>query len=631
VNATSAPAPIGPDRRNLLTLAAGAILLALFWWLATSAARHHSQTSDELPHIAAGYVYDKFGDYRMHAENGNLPQRLFGLAPLALDAKFPMDREFWENSVYWQLGWDFLYGLDNPTDEIVARARAINALLAVGLGAFIFSVAWRWHGRAGGLLALGFYALCPNFLAHGALATSDIAGALFLTLASWFFWRHLERRDLTSGLIAALASGLALVAKFNGILIAPIFAILGAVDALGRSGNGKQVARLGGNILLAVAQAAGAAVVIWAFFGFRYSAQGAGTPPILHFAWPWDDMLHSLGWKAPIVRAAIATHVMPEGWLYGLTNVLAGADARPAFLAGDYNLHGWPQFFPTVFIAKTPLAMLVALLIALVLAWLRWRQGGDAARCDWLRLAPLAVPALVVGLTAVASSLNIGHRHILAVYPVLFVAVGGLFRLRGKWLVLPCVLLASQAWASFAIRPYYLSFFNSVAGGPETAYRLVTDSSLDWGQDLPALRDWIDANRRPGEKFYLSYFGSAWPPHYGVRPTIFLPAINIARPPFHPYTFEPGIYAVSATSLSEVYSGYSGPWTPALQARYEKLPADSEGFDRLRFSRLCKYLQHRRPDAEPGYSILVFRLTAPEIDEALHGPAGGWHAPEIGR
>jgi hypothetical protein len=623
-NPPSAAAPTR-DWRDTATLVAAAALLLLFWWLAVSASRHHSQTSDELPHITAGYAYDKFGDYRMHSENGILPQRVFGLSPLLIGVQFPTDQTYWENSVYWQIGWDFFYGLDNPTDRIVLQARALNALFGVALGAFIFFVARRWHGRTGGLLALGFYALCPNFLAHGALATSDVAATLCLTLASWFFWRHLERRDVQSGLLAALMSGLALVAKFNGILIAPIFALLALVDAFGRGARGRRPARFGWNFLLCLGQAAGGVAIIWAFFGFRYGAQGAGTPRLLHFAWPWADMLASLGWKAGIIQTAVDWKLLPEAWLYGLTNVLAGQTARPAFFAGDYSVHGWPQFFPTVFLAKTPLAMLGALLLALVLAWLGGRKRPAESRRDsWLRLAPLAVPSLIVGLTAVTSHLNIGHRHILPVYPVLFVAVGGLAALRGRWRVVPVALLAGQAFASFSIRPNYMAFFNSAAGGPENAYRLVTDSSLDWGQDLPALNDWLAANRQPGEKLYLSYFGSAWPPHYGVRPTHFLPAINIARPPFQPYELEPGLYAISATSLSEVYSGYSGPWREEWQALYDHSPVESEGFDRLRFARLCKYLQRRRPDANAGYSILIFRLTAVDLQAALHGPVKGW-------
>ena len=589
-------------------LAAGG-LLALFWWLAVSASLHWSQTSDELAHVTAGYAYDRYGDFRLQPENGNLPQRVHGLAPLALGARFPTDEAQWAKSNVWQLGWDFFYGLDNPTDRMLAGARAGNALFGVALGLFIFVVARRWYGDRGGLLALGFYALCPNFLAHSALATSDLAGALMLTLAPWFFWQHLEKRTVASGLLAGLFSGLALVAKFNGVLLAPIYFLLVVLDAGFRGAPGARLVRGAQNLGTAVLQVALAGVVVWAFFDFRFSARGAGTPPLDSFGWDWNTLRRLMGAKGAVIDVALQAHLLPEAWLRGLANVLAGAEGRPAFFAGEYSTQGWRSFFPILFLAKTPLAMLLALALAF---FARRRSGpADDNRTRWLRLAPVVVPAVVVAGTAIASHLNIGHRHLLPAYPCLFILLGSLAQLgpRARWL--PLVLLLGQATESLAIRPHYLAFFNVAAGGPARAHRLVVDSSLDWGQDLPALREWLAVHRQPGEKFYLAYFGSAWPLHYGVRPDVFLPdSSNFVRAPFVPYEPGPGLYAVSATALSGVYADLDV--TPATPA--------PERVARQRFNRLRTYLQTRPPDDHAGYSILLYRLTAGEISAALGAP-----------
>ncbi len=637
------------DWRDAATTAAATFLLAAFWWLAVSASVEKSHTSDELPHITAGYAFDRFGDFRMHPENGVLPQRLFGLAPLALDARFPMDDLRWRHSTYWQLGWDFFYALDNPLDRIVLAARALNALFGVVLGLFLFRVARAWFGRAGGLLALGFFAVSPQFLAHAGLATSDLAAATMLTLAPWFFWRHLERRDLASGLLAGLLSGLALVAKFNGVLLAPIYALLALADAWLRAGaiataananasahvHGPRGRRFAVNLALAAAQAAAAVVIIWAFFNFRFSARGPGTPELVQFAWSWSEMLASLGWKRGLVEAALRWHLLPEAWLYGLTNVLAGEAARPSFFAGEHSLHGWWQFFPTLVLLKTPLAFLASLVAAAAVALATLRRATPEARRVWaVRAAPLVVSAAVVWGIALRSHLNIGDRHILAIYPVLFVAAG-LLAARRPLAWLAAALLAANAATTLAIRPHYLAAFNPLGGGPAHAYRLFVDSSLDWGQDLPALRTWLAAHRRPAEKLYLGYFGSAWPPHYGVRPQHFLPTPTyLVSPPLAPYDYEPGVYAISATVLAEVYTPFRGPWTPAREASYRSLrqavtattpAADYAPFDRLRFARLCKFLQSRPPDAFAGYSILLFRLSADELRAALDGPVTGAH------
>lgn len=605
--------PVRSPESNRLRFVGGlaaAALLLLFWVQAVSASRHWSQTSDELAHVTAGLAYNRLGDFRLQPENGLLPQRVQGLAPLWLGARLPDDVAAWRRSDVWQLGWTFFYGMNNPTDAMLTGARALNALFGVGVGLFIFVVARRWHGTGGGLLALGFYSFCPNFLAHSALATSDLAGTLFLVLAPWLFWRHLERRDVGSGVAAGLASGLALLAKFNGILLAPIYSLLLAIDAA-RQAHGRRGPRLAGNVALAIGQGAAGVLVIWAAFGFRFAPQAPSGPPFDDFNWPWAEQLAFLGPPGAPLRLAHDWHLVPESWLYGLGNVLAVARGRPAFLAGEYNAHGWPLFFPVLFLAKTPLATLGALVLAAAAAGVSCaREGFRAFRIRLVRAAPLAVPALVLAGAAVFGHLNIGHRHILPVYPALFVLIGGLAASR-ILRVAALALLLLLGGESLAIRPDYLAFFNRAAGGPAQAYRLAVDSSLDWGQGLPPLRDWLARERRPGEKLYLGLFGSAWPPHYGVRPDVILTdASNLVRLPIVRYSFTPGLYAISATALSGVYSRAersAATDDPTLQANRRDL------------ARLYAYLRTRKPDAQPGYAILVFRLTADDLARAFPG------------
>ena len=117
----------------------------------------------------------------------------------------------------------------------------------------------------------------------------------------------------------------------------------------------------------------------------------------------------------------------------------------------------------------------------------------------------------------------------------------------------------------------------------------------------------------------------------------------------------PGVYCVSATMLEHVYSPIRGPWTPGLEKEYQQLrelePAFAAYFgdpgqraemdraappekwrraatrhDLLRFARLCHYLRARTPDANIGYSILIYRLTAAEIAAATAGPLADWQA-----
>ncbi len=62
--------------------------------------------------------------------------------------------------------------------------------------------------------------------------------------------------------------------------------------------------------------------------------------------------------------------------------------------------------------------------------------------------------------------------------------------------------------------PDYLAYFN-VFVKPENSWGLLTDSNLDWGQGLIALREY--EQQHPSETLHLAYFGSVDPKLYGIR------------------------------------------------------------------------------------------------------------------
>ena len=55
------------------------------------------------------------------------------------------------------------------------------------------------------------------------------------------------------------------------------------------------------------------------------------------------------------------------------------------------------------------------------------------------------------------------------------------------------------------------------------------------------------------------------------------------------------------------------------QQLYSQIEAHRDRFLELRFARLCAYLRQREPDNHVGYSILIYRLTCDELDQALRG------------
>lgn len=635
-----------------------ALLLALgHAALATWAMRDKSTTADELAHVTGGYTFNRWNDYRMHPENGNLPQRLQALPALIAGATYPdLQDTNWRESNVWQTGHRFFYGLGNDPARLLAGARAMNSLF--GAAVLLLVACWAWHlfGPVGALVSLVFGASCPTMLAHSGLATSDMAMAFFLlaSVSAWWWHLHDPRRRVLA--LSAVTFGLACVAKFSAVLLPPLFGLLTLAGlVISRSAPRLRWRPLGASIMI---HALAAFVIIWAAFGFRYSAFNPALPPG-EFNLGWGYVLSFGGLKARVVELCREWRLLPEGFLYGLMFVLKHAEARGAFLDGDYSIFGWVSFFPKAFLYKTTPALLTALAAAAagLALWVRER-GFAALRPQLRRVMPLLVLFVVYWGFSLASHLNIGHRHILPTYPVLYIATGVIGWMivrawrskRAGGLVMTGLAVLLAGWQIADVRaahPHYLAYFSPVVGGPTEGYHHLVDSSLDWGQDLPGLKRWLDENRRPDERVYLSYFGTGEPDHYGIT-AVKMPMIHDfrIRRPWH--RLEPGLYAISATMLQHAYMGIRGPWTQALEQRYQELRA-SEGvfhglngpldpaspsihdltaaqwnkawdqYEQLRFARLCHYLRVRRPDAMIGYSILVFRVDQAELDAALLG------------
>lgn len=650
------------ENRPRWMLAAGvAGLLVLHAWLALWAASHESVTADEILHVTGGYFYNQYGDYRIQPENGNLTQRWLALPAGLMHAPPPplKDNSYWRTSSNSVVAYQFFYETGHDHWPMLMAARAMTVVFSLGTALLIFGWARRLAGTTGGFLALTLYALEPSVLAHAGLATSDSAAVFFLLAASTAFWRHLGRPDWRSGALSAAVFGLACLAKYSAVLLLPVMLLLLGWRILTEPAGARARWRRLAPLTLA-GHGVAAVGIIWLFYGFRYSAFAPGLPPADHFILPWPELLAPLGWQGRVVQFCRDGRLLPEAFLYGYAWVVHWARARSAFLAGDYGYFGWVSFFPLAFLWKTSLALLVALVAGAGAVLQRWRTRAGGIAGDLTAVAPLLVLFIIYGGATLASHVNIGHRHILPLYPMLFILAGGLaapgLLVRGRRGVLCTLLIAGQLLAHAGVAPHYLAFFNTLAGGPANGHRLLVDSSLDWGQDLPGLAQWLREHNTgtAAQPLFLSYFGSGEPKYYGIR-AVALPYVNGFKLP-HPW-YEPGagVYCISATMLSQVYSPVRGPWTPEAEREYQRLRAQEplfrtywqnpatrrevhalgaaesfeetwQRYDTLRFARLCHYLRARQPDAVVGYSIFIYRLTAAEVDAVLNRPYSEWLA-----
>ncbi|HEY4303512.1 MAG TPA: glycosyltransferase family 39 protein [Gemmatimonadaceae bacterium] len=664
----------------------------LYLAMALIGVAHESGTYDEFVHVTAGYSYWAFNDYRLNPENGNLAQRIVAL-PLVLrgnvEQTFPSrEQRAWHVSDMWTLSDQFFFGAGKDADALLFAARVPVAIVGALLGALVFFWSRSLFGTAGAYLSFALYVFSPTMLAHGALATSDVIGAAFLIASLWTLWTVLHRiTPFTLAASLAVIGGLFL-AKPSAPLFIPIGLAMIAVQLIGRRSIalrlGRQTdlesrgSRAGVIALVMLAHVIVAYVFIWAAYGFRYTPFAPGSAASDTLIDSWASMLETPSVTTSLAAWGRAHQILPEAYLYGFATVVAYSRERIAFLNGVVKIAGSHEFFPYAALVKTTLPGLLLMVGAvgvLFVGWRRRRSTSGASHAFTLplyELTPLLLGVSIYGLSAVFSSLNIGYRHLLPIIPPVMILVGALGPAivgmsrdvlpwrgaawpRGRRALAAAgvvVLLLWHAGESLAIAPHYLAYFNEISGGPSQGYRHLIDSSLDWGQDLPGLKRWLDQQGLQGANHlpvYLSYFGTALPGYYKIDA---LPLAGFPdRSTIHkPTPLMPGVYCFSATMLQAVYFMTPGAWNQRYETDYRSMldnlklfdstatnPAAREAlvkqtgqafwlknfqvFEHLRTARLAAYLRRREPDEQVGHSILIYRVNEQELGRALSGPS----------
>ena len=633
-------------RRKLLFLAAGA-LLALYWWMATSISDTMGVAGDEIAHLTAGYSYWTTNDYRLQPENGNLPQRWAAIPLLWGKTKFPtLDQMSWRISDVWDMGYQWFFENGNDLAGMLRSGRRMIALFGVGMGALVFYWARRLHGDKAALLATGLFAFCPTMLANGGVITSDItAGCMFLATVT-AFWALAHRLTPLRILVFGLSLGLLSVAKFSAPLIVPMCGILFLVRLSGKAeleASAPFATPIAGRAKVALALLSAtlaasllAVAVIWASYGFRYAMFNKFEVNRVRSLVGWDVLEDQGGPTVAGLRFVREHKLLPESYVYGFAHAYRFSKYRKSFLNGEYKSTGWVSFFPYTTAVKTPLALFGLLGVGGLYAASRRRTRAELGErlYAW---APLLALFTVYWAVSLTSGLNIGHRHILPVYPVYFVGAAA----AAGWISRPLrwtgvAVLALAAWfagESLWIRPHYLAYFNEIVG-PRNAWRHLVDSSLDWGQDLPTLKAWLDAHPQDGPVM-ISYFGSCAPEYYGIKAKRIADEYSDPRPRQLPAVFKGGLWIISVTQFQQVYTDARGPWDATKERYYQdflkrllsfetshKTFSYKEGleFEEYQFARLCHALRGREPLAQPGYTFLVFKLTDEEVTQALYGP-----------
>jgi hypothetical protein len=457
-----------------------AVLLVAFVVSALTSLLGDSCTFDEPAHVRIGLAALVYREYEPAVVSHRPPlAAMWSVLPLVCSRDVELPRAFHELDgvrVLWQHG---------DGHALLVRCRLMTLLLAVGLAGLVYRFARELGGRWPGVLALALYVFCPNIVAHARLVGDDLAAAAGLTAATYALWRWYERPSRGRLVCAGLGTGLALCLKHVGVFVLPAAAVLCWLDAR-RSCGAAAMPPPARPVLVQTLRAvltmyATAALVLWAAYGLEVQFRDLIPVPVPSY---W------------------------QGWSHLFRHAASG---HAAYLAGRLSQHGWWYYYFVAMALKTPLGLLGLIALSML-------GSGQLLRRRPVAALVLILPAVLILAASTRSGQNIGLRHVLPVYPPMFIWVSQLaaadlrFFARRSLIVL---LAVCHAVAGLSAWPDYLPYFNSLAGGPRGGHRWLLDSNLDWGQGLIALRQWMQGH--DVSEIQLEYFGTVRPDAYGIR------------------------------------------------------------------------------------------------------------------
>lgn len=394
-----------------------------------------------------------------------------------------------------------------------AAARYPTMLASLLLAWLVFRWSRELYGAAAGLLALGLYVFDPNLLAHSRYVTTDLYCVLTITLALYTFWQFLSagerlRRRLW-GIGAALAFGVAQIAKYTGAYLVPVLLLVLAVrfgPDLVSDLRRRRWRLLGRRAGLFAGWSAVFALVATLVINAGFLFQDPFWP-LAEFPFrsePFQEMRERVVEVGPA-----ASFPFPYPYVEGLDWVLArertGEGYGNIYLLGETRTgEGFAGYFFVVTLFKQPIPILLAWLAAFG-AYLAGLRAGlfRFRRDEAFLLVPIAFFTFYFNFLFQA---QMGIRYFLPVFPFLHVFAGCLLapglrarlRLGDRPAARRGMALAGGvlgAWLVVSVLSYYphfLPYTNELVPDRKMAYRLFADSNLDWGEDISYVDRWLD-------------------------------------------------------------------------------------------------------------------------------------------
>jgi hypothetical protein len=455
--------------RPLVVVLGMTTVLGVFGARCFQTARAYFITKDESFYITHGLLFWMTGNDRAFWQAG-VPR-----LPQLVDTSLPYLLLRWSGrlSVPSQdLVEDLGRILESDQEGVLIPGR----LIAIGWGMLTLLVTYwmvaRKSGAGSGLVAAALLSMVPEMLAHSVRAAPDVPAVPTMLIAMLMLARYVERPSLLRWLTAGLAIGVAWATRHNAILLIPqaAGASLWVELRKHRPPGVRAIAkRLMKTACACVAVVAIAFLVLWATDGFA-------TTPLVSAEAP-SRALRALAESGPIKLSNLPIPVSLMSLKFQIGHAMGG---HPAYFCGQLGSNGWKLYYPVAFLLKTPIGLLILIIVAAARVRLR-------GALDWILLSGLAL----LWIALVRNKIDIGLRYAILCYALVMPFVARLFDkglLRDPiWGAITIAATLLFAWESVSCHPQYLSSFNRLGGGTSVGWLYLAEANLDYDQDIDAM------------------------------------------------------------------------------------------------------------------------------------------------
>ncbi|EKE13207.1 MAG: 4-amino-4-deoxy-L-arabinose transferase [uncultured bacterium] len=533
------------------------VLLFSFFGLTLTSSVSESPVTDEPGHISTGLLYLKYGDLTFNSGSPLLANILSALPLYTMSSlTIPMDVQYFQNGYLHSFAKDFFMMNKARVDQILLLSRLPIMLAGMLLGLVIFIWTKNWYGFFPALLALGLYVGEPSFLAHAHYATTDVLFALMFTTTIFFLERYLsQKRNYYLFLFAALFA-LSQLVKITAIFLYPLCFLIFAMYSRKADVLEKIFEATRRVFVLAVFSL----LAINSFYGFRdiglplsyYLARDQSiinsqySMSLIESNLPFGQTKFAAVSKYIYYRLPLPVsyqYVKTLGWVFFRSKI-----PQPSFLAGRYSTTGWKLYFPVLAVLKMPLGLLLFVFASLFLALTKTKH------IEKKEHAFLIIPVALSTAGLIFSRINTGYRLLLFLLPLSIIfAVRFVFKEK-KFSSVMFVVMLVQLIVTVTNFPNFLGYVNLIP--VRDKYKYMSDSNLDWGQDVKKLSLYLKDNKI--DTIHMNLFGVMDTELYGQHYEEFGPSwirdwIGKANGSEDCQDKGAGLYAVSANQLSGTF------------------------------------------------------------------------------